>query len=115
MPVRKREFKTGVKWCVDVTFPNGRRYRRVIGTKRQAEKVQRKLEAEIVEGKWKIRETEDVPFSTLVLEYLEYTETNKAASTFSVNRYRIEAHLLPYFGDTLLSQITPQMVDGYKS
>lgn len=114
MPVRKREFKSGAKWCVDVLFPNGRRYRRVIGTKKQAEKVQKMLESEIVEGKWKIRETEDVPFSSLAMEYLEFAEANKAASTFYSDRCRIEGHLLPYLGDTPLNQITPQMVDNYK-
>jgi len=100
---------------VDVTFPNGTRYRRIVGTKKQAELVQKKIDAEIVEGRWDVRETEEIPFSALVLEYLDYAETNKAASTFSADRCRIEGHLLPYFGDTLLSQITPQMVDSYKS
>jgi integrase len=115
MPVYKRTFKNGVKWCVYVILPNGKRYRRVIGTKKQADQVQKKLESEIVEGKWQLRETEDVPFSALVLEYLEYAEASKAVSTFSVDKSRIEGHLMPYFGDLTLSQITPQMVDLYKA
>lgn len=115
MPVYKRKFKTGAKWCVYVILPNGRRYRRVIGSKKQAEQVQRKLEAEIVAGEWAIRETEDIPFSDLVVEYLEYARANKATSTSSINKYRIEAHLLPYFGDTLVSRITVRMVDSYKA
>lgn len=73
-------------------------HRRVIGTKKQAEKVQKKLEAEIVEGVWDVRNTEDIPFSQLVDVYLEYAKTNKAKSTYSINKYRIEAHLLSYFG-----------------
>lgn len=40
---------------------------------------------------------------------------NKAANTFSNDGYRIKAHLLPYFGDMSLREITPQMVDDYKS
>ena len=115
MPIRKRQFKTGAKWCVDVMLPNGRRYKRVVGTKKQAEQVQKKLEAEIVTGKWHIREAEDIPFSTLVEDYLEYVNANRATSTAEIKKYRIEAHLLPYFEDTLLSQITPQMVDSYKA
>lgn len=115
MSVRKRKFKNGVRWFVDVTFPNGTRYRRIVGTKKQAELVQKRIDAEIVEGRWDVRETEEIPFSALVLEYLDYAEANKAASTYSADRCRIEGHLLPYFGDTLLSQITPQMVDSYKS
>ena len=106
MPIRKRQFKMGAKWCVDVMLPNGRRYRRVVGTKKQAEQVQKKIEAEIVTEKWHIREAEDIPFSTLFEDYLEYVNANRAASTAVVKKYRIEAHLLPYFEDMLLSQIT---------
>ncbi len=94
---------------------NGRRYRKVIGTKKQAEKVQKKLEAEIAEGKWDVRGTEDIPFSQLVDEYLEFIKLNKAVSTSKIRKYRIEAHLQPYFKDVTLSQITPQMVDNYKA
>ena len=81
MPVRKRKFKNGAKWCVDVMLPNGKRYRRVVGTKKQAERALRKLQSEIVDGKWDIRETEDVLFCSLAKEYLEYAEANKSAST----------------------------------
>ena len=114
MPVYKRNFRTGDKWCVYVIFPNGRRYRRVIGTKKHADQIQKKLESEIVEGKWQLREREDVPFSALVLEYLDYAEASKAKSTYRCDRCRIEGHLLRYLGDTPLTQITPQMVDTYK-
>ena len=64
---------------------------------------------------WDVRNTEDIPFSQLVDVYLGYARTNKAASTSRINKYRIEAHLLPYFGHIPLSQITTQMVDNYKS
>jgi integrase len=50
-----------------------------------------------------------------VLEYLEYAQASKAASTYSADKYRIEGHLMPYFEDTLLTMITPQMVDNYKA
>ena len=114
MSVYKRKFGTETKWCVYITFPNGKRRRKVVGTKKQAEEVHRKLKNELVEGRWDLWENEDVPFSDLAIEYMEYSKANKAASTSTVNKYRIRAHLLPYFGDRLLSRITPQMVDGYK-
>ena len=69
----------------------------------------------MVEGKWDVRDAEDVPFSQLVGEYLAYAKANKAKSTSTNSKHRIEAHLLPYFGDTLPSQITPQMVDSDKA
>jgi len=116
MSIRKRELKSGTRYYVDVLFPNGNRYRKTIGSsKRQAEQVHKRLESEIVEGKWTIRETDDVPFSTLLTEYLEYALASKAASTYNADKYRIKSHLLPYFGEISVKKITPQMVDDYKT
>ena len=114
MSIYKRKFGTETKWCVYVTFPNGKRYRKVVGTKKQAEEVHRKLKNELIEGKWELWENEDVMFSDLAMEYLEYAEANKAVSTFRSDKYRVKGHLLPYFSNTTLSQITPQMVESYK-
>ena len=76
-------------------LPNGKRYRRVIGTRKQAEHVQKKLESEIVEGKWDIRLQEDIPFNALAMEYAEYSEASKSASTVQADDCRIESNLVP--------------------
>ena len=115
MSVYRRKFKNGVRWCVYLILPGGSKFRKVVGTKKEAEKVEQMLRSEIVAGKWAFEEIKDIPFSGLTQEYIKYAETNKAKSTSTINKYRIGAHLLPYFGDTLLSRITPQMVDGYKA
>lgn len=115
MTVRKRDGKRGIKWFVDVLLPNGERYRRVVGSKKQAEQIHRQVELEIVEGKWNLRKSEGILFSDLVKEYLEYAMTSKAKSTYEIDTYRINAHLLPYFGHIILSDITVQMVDKYKA
>ncbi|MFC1717289.1 tyrosine-type recombinase/integrase [Candidatus Poribacteria bacterium] len=109
MAVRKR----GNKWFVDLYLPNGERYRKTVGTKRQAEEVEKRIEIEILEGKWALRD-KDTTFGELLPEYFEYSEASKAKSTYSNDKYRIEAHLLPYFGDTSLKKINPQMLDKYK-
>jgi integrase len=114
MSIYKRKFGTETRWCVYITFPNGRRFRKVVGTKKQAEEVHRKLKNEMVEGRWELWENEDILFSDLAGEYLEYARANKAKNTFRVDRCRIKTHLLPYFGNTSLSCITPQMVEVYK-
>ena len=39
MSVYKRSFKKGPKWCVYLTSKDGTRYRKVVGTKKEAEKA----------------------------------------------------------------------------
>ena len=115
MSVYRRKYGSKYKWYVYLVLPDRDRYRRVVGTKKQVEQVERKIQAEIAEDKWEIRRSEDIPFSDLVGEYLEYIKANNAASTAKIRKYRIESHLLPFFGNIPLSQITPQMVDKYKA
>ncbi len=112
--IYQRKYKRTDKWSVYVVLPNGKRYRRTVGTKKEAERVQRKLEAAIVEGKWELWLREDIAFSALVEEYLKYSRTTKAKSTSRADEYRINKHLLPHFGKIPLSQITPQMLESYK-
>ncbi|MFC1718866.1 tyrosine-type recombinase/integrase [Candidatus Poribacteria bacterium] len=114
MSVRKRETQNGPRWFVDIFLPNGTRFRKTVGTKREAEEVHRRMTAEIVQGEWGIRETKDITFRALAKEYLEYAEANKAPKTYSVDKSRINGHLVPYFGNTPVKRITPLMIDRYK-
>jgi integrase len=102
------------RWYVYITFPDGRRYRKSVGTKKQAERIEERIKAEVVQGKWDIFEMKEVSFSELATEYLDYARMNKASTSFKSDRCRIEGHLLLYFGDIPLKRITPQMVEDYK-
>ena len=115
MSIYKRNFKHGPRWCVYLTFKDGTRYRKVVGTKKEAEKVEQKLRSEIVAGRWDIWEKQEVLFSDLVVEYLDYAETSKSKNAFRCDKSRILNHLLPYFQHTPLDMIKPQMVDAYKT
>jgi len=115
MSIYKRNFKHGDRWCVYLTFKDGRRHRKVVGTKKEAEQVEQKLRSEMVAGRWDLWEKQEVLYSDLVTEYLEYAETSKSKSAFTSDRSRINKHLLPYFRHTPLDQLTAQMVDAYKS
>jgi len=115
LSVRKRNTGIGIRWYVDILLPNGKRYRKVVGSKKQADQVHKKIESEIVSGKWELRESEEIRFCDLVDEYLDYAVGNKAKSTYEIDRYRINAHLLPYFGDIPVKEITIHMVDRYKT
>jgi len=116
MAVRKRVTPKGtVLYMVDIVLPNGKRIRKHIGpSKKQAEQVHKKIMSEIVEGTWGIQEQKMIQFCELVPLYLEYCELNKSASTVRSDRSRMEGHLLSYFGDLLLNQITVALVESYK-
>lgn len=108
-------YKRVNRWYVYVTFPDGSRYRKSVGTRKQADQIEKQLKAQVVQGKWDIFEMEDVLFSDLVVEYLEYAKVSKARSTYVTDKSRIEKHMLPFFGDTPLKKIAAQSVDAYKT
>jgi len=110
VPIRKR----GEKWSVDVYFPNGKRHRETIGKKKDAEAEEKRLISEIVTGTWSVRD-KDITFDVWLDEYFEHSEISKAESTHTNDKYRIEAHLKPYFENHILRNITPKMVDRYKA
>jgi len=94
MSVRKREFKEKTRWFVDIMYPNGKRFRKIVGTKKEADHVHRQIEAEIIQGKWDtrgtedIQEIEDITFLFLAEKYLEYSKANKGPNTFKGDRCR---------------------------
>ena len=78
-----------------------------MGTKKQAEQVENRIKAEVMQGKWDIFEMKEVSFSELATEYLDYSRMNKAAASFKSDRCRIEGHLMPHFGDIPIKRILP--------
>lgn len=86
-----------------------------MGTKKEAEQVEQKLRSEMVAGRWDLWEKQEVLFSDLVIEYLDYAEVSKSRDAFRCDKSRILNHLLPYFHHTPLDMIKPQMVDAYKA
>lgn len=115
MSVYRRKFKKGTKWCVYLILPDGIKLRKVVGTKKEAEQVEQKLRSEIVADRWDLWERQEVLFSDLVEEYLDYAENSKSKSAFTSDKSRILNHLEPCFGNTLIDRITAQMVDSYKT
>lgn len=108
-------YKRGNKWYIYVTYPDSRRFRKSVGTKKEAERIEQKIRSEILNGKWEIVETKEMLFNELVEQYLEYAKASKAESSYRSDGYRIKGHLLPYFGNMPLKSITPQMVDEFKA
>ncbi len=100
---------------MSLTLPNGKRFRRVVGSKRQAQAAERQIQRDIVEGKWGIREKQKISFRELAAKYLEHAEVNKSAKTFNVDRYLVSAHFLSFFNDMGVALIDKKMIDEYKA
>ncbi len=89
---------TEYKWYVYVVLPNGDRYRGgAVGTKKQAEQVERKIQAEIAEDKWEIRRTEDIPLRD-VQELMEHRslETTLQYAHLSEDHVKQQVMKLPF-------------------
>ncbi len=115
MSVRKRQFKKKVRWFVDIAMPDGSRYREMVGTKKQAEEVHKKIESDIISGRWALGKPKDIKFSKLLERYMKDIMIHKARSTRVIDTYRIKKHLKPYFEKIMVRHITVQMVDSYKA
>jgi len=96
----------------------GKRYRRKVGrSKKLAETVLRKIEADIINRKYDLRlDRKGMTFNQLAEYWLEnYSKVQNSDSTHEKNRERLEKHLKPFFGKTDLRHITPKVIDEYVS
>ena len=111
--VYKRPTPSGkVRWWVSVTF-RGQRHREVAGgSKKDALKRLRELEARLDKGKDVA--PKKVPFDFLCDEYLRWTEVNLAPRTRKERRYAIRAHLKPFFHG-MVHDIGVRGIEAYKS
>jgi len=112
--VRKRINQSGVVWYVDLYLPDGTRYRKAVGTKKEAQVIERRIKTQIQEGTWGLKPKSDILFSELMPRYFEYTKLNRAASTHKINKYSIESNLVPFFGEYKLRNISQPLVEEFK-
>jgi integrase len=115
-------YKKNNRWYLDYYLPNGKRKREVVTipgvdpqhiTRQDALKCESVRKAQIAQGKFDIADTKkSVQFEKLAEDYLKYAEDNKRA--WQRDLYSIK-QLLPYFKGKALSQITPWLVEKYKS
>jgi len=113
MAVRKDE-KSG-KWLCDV-WVGVHRVRRLLPDKRTAELVEKDLKLKEARGEYLgIREVKAVTFEAFSRDYLKYVETNLSAGrrehVENVNRIA----LVPFFGTRYLKDITPKLVEDFKT
>jgi integrase len=104
---------SGRVWWIDY-LADGQRYRERIGpNKAAAEQRLREIKSAITEGRF-IRKTPEarLTFKDLAGWYLALSEV-KAKQSYDRD-YRSMKNLLPFFGDKLLKEITPALVETYR-
>ncbi len=109
-------FKRGQTWWMRFTF-KGRQIRKSTetGDKKLAERIYHKILGEIAEGKWFERlPGEEKTFREMMEKYLkEYSARNKTPKSHDRDR-QLANHLNRFFGDSILTEITPRSISEYK-
>ncbi len=102
----------GGPWYIDYVDTEGKRHREVGGqTKRDAEAVLASVKEEIKQGKYVQKHGQKL-FENFAEDYISYSKANKKSWERDVYIMRI---LVPFFKGKALKDISPRMVESYKS
>jgi len=104
-------YQIGTKWYIDL-YVDGRRKRKAIGSRKEAENTLTAIKADVLRGEFKFKRENKVHFEAFTKDYLEHCRTNKKRSVSrDENSIKFfEAN----FGGMLLSKITPWHIEEYK-
>lgn len=107
-------FRKNGSWWIDYRAGGQRRREKIGPSKALAEKVHAKRQVEIAEGKFLgIRKEHKYSFAEATDRFLTYSQANKRSYLRDV--LSVRKHLLPVFGEKLLSQIGSWDVEKYKA
>jgi len=108
-------FQKGNNWYIDY-YVKGRRKRKKIGpSKKLALQVLKDVQIKMAKGEYLgIYEEKKIPFNKYSEQYLAFSKANKASSTYRRHDQNNIAHLVSFFKDRYIYEITPQMIEKYK-
>lgn len=107
-------YKRGKTWYIDYYLPGGKRQREKAGTsKKLADQLFAKRQAEILEGKFDVIRPDKIPFSQLAKEFSEYSKAHAKFKSHEANENALKT-LKPFFGDKLINMITFKDIEDYK-
>lgn len=105
-------YKIGDKWYVDL-YIDGRRKRKAIGSRKEAENALTAIKADVLRGEFKFKRENKVHFEAFAQDYLSHCKTNKKKS-WQRDENSIQ-FLEVHFGGMILSKITPLDIEDYKA
>jgi integrase len=110
------------RWYIDYYLPDGKRKREIVTipgvdpskiTRQDAKKALSIRKGQIAEGKFDIAQTRTpILFEKLADRYLQYSKDNKRSWR---RDFWCIKHLSDFFENKLLSQVTPWLIEKYKS
>ncbi|MBL7084252.1 MAG: site-specific integrase [Candidatus Aminicenantes bacterium] len=103
-------YRVGNKYYIDF-YADGRRIRKHVGSKRDAENALNAVKADVLRGEYKFKKDRKIRFDNFAKEYLEYAKINKKSWSRDESSLK---RLLPFLGDLLLSKIAPRHIEEYK-
>lgn len=115
MGVKVRQKVKGKEWWVFISH-NNKRTSRKIGDRRAAEAVASKIEAKLALGEFDLDEKKSpIPlFKDFAKSYMAtYSASHHEESTQETYQQALDRHLLPYFGDMPLDEITRKDIKAF--
>jgi integrase len=109
-------FQKNGDWYIDY-YLKGRRKRKKVGkSKKLAIQVLNDVHLKIAKGEFLgIYEAKKIPFDEYAEQYLNYSKTNKAKSTYNRQDRICTARLKEFFKNKYIFEITPQLIEKYKA
>lgn len=108
-------YKRGQVWWMRFSY-KGRQIRKPtnVTDKKLAEKIHHKVMTQLAEGQWLDKlEGDDRTFKELADKYInEYAKFHKRS--WEKDAERLRNHLIPFFGEWIVTEITPKIISGYK-
>jgi len=109
-------YKRGTVWWMSFIY-KGQRFRQSTETssRKLAAAIFAKVNHDITEGRWfDTAEEKNRTFREMLDRYLKEHSIPRKAPTSHMRDLSISGHLLPFFGDLVLADITPKKIADYK-
>ncbi|GAB5045631.1 tyrosine-type recombinase/integrase [Thermodesulfovibrio sp. TK110] len=109
-------YKRGKSWYIDIRIGGVRIHRKAADTKSEAKRIEEELKT-----KWRLKKLhaseikdEPVPFEVVTEMYLDYCSKVKAKKTNELERISINKHILPFFQNKYINDITTEDLIEYQ-
>ena len=103
-------YKVKDTWYIDF-YADGRRIRKAVGSRRDAENALAAVKADILRGEYRFKKDRKIRFEDFAKEYIEFAKINKRSWLRDECALK---KIVPHFEGLVLSKITPHHIEEYK-